>query len=442
MNYQESRKYIEDAQKYGSVLGLDNMRELMNRLENPQDKQKIVHVAGTNGKGSVIAYLYTVLTEAGYKVGRYISPTLYSYRERMEVSGKAISREEFAFCLSRTAQAISRMTGEGLPHPTPFEIETAVAFLFFEMKKCDIVLLEVGMGGSLDATNIIKNPLLSVLVSISMDHMGFLGNTLKEIAQTKAGIIKKGCPMITVHQKPEAEAVIKNVCEVCGVPYREADGNLAAVTEEGPGGQSFLYKGEEYSISLGGVYQKENAILALEALKILSELGFSTTEEQRKEGIFHARWKGRFTILSEKPLFIVDGAHNPAAAEKMASSIRHYFAGKKIYFIVGMFRDKDYRAVLSQTSPYAEKIFTIEAPDNPRALPAEELALAAKEFHRDVRAMKNIEEAVEAAYSLAEEEDVILAFGSLSFIGILSDTVEQWKERQKDVGLTGMQRKN
>lgn len=442
MNYQESRKYIEDSQKYGSVLGLDNMRELMGRLGNPQDKLKIVHVAGTNGKGSVIAYLYTVLREAGYRVGRYISPALYSYRERMEVSGEAVSREDFAICLSRTAQAISQMTEEGLPHPTPFEIETAVAFLFFEMKKCELVLLEVGMGGSLDATNIIKTPVLSVLASISIDHIGFLGNTLGEIAKTKAGIIKKGCPMITIHQKAEAENAIKDVCGICGVPFREADGNHALVIEESPEGQSFRYEGEEYRISLGGVYQKENAVLAIETLKMLSEIGFPTIEEQRKEGLFRTRWNGRFTVLSREPLFIVDGAHNPAAAEKMASSIRHYFDGKKIYFIIGMFRDKDYREVLSKTCPYAEKIFTIEAPDNPRALPAEELALAAREFHRDVQAMKSVEEAVETAYSLAGEEDVILAFGSLSFIGVLSETVEKRKDEQKNVGLTGMQKEN
>lgn len=442
MNYQESRKYIEDSQKYGSVLGLDNMRELMGRLGNPQDKLKIIHVAGTNGKGSVIAYLYTVLREAGYRVGRYISPALYSYRERMEVSGEAVSREDFAICLSRTAQAISQMTEEGLPHPTPFEIETAVAFLFFEMKKCELVLFEVGMGGSLDATNIIKTPVLSVLASISIDHIGFLGNTLGEIAKTKAGIIKKGCPMITIHQKAEAENAIKDVCGICGVPFREADGNQALVIEESPEGQSFRYEGEEYRISLGGVYQKENAVLAIETLKMLSEIGFPTIEEQRKEGLFRTRWNGRFTVLSREPLFIVDGAHNPAAAEKMASSIRHYFDGKKIYFIIGMFRDKDYREVLSKTCPYAEKIFTIEAPDNPRALPAEELALAAREFHRDVQAMKSVEEAVETAYSLAGEEDVILAFGSLSFIGVLSETVEKRKDEQKNVGLTGMQKEN
>lgn len=272
--------------------------------------------------------------------------------------------------------------------------------------------------------------------------MGFLGNTLGEIAKTKAGIIKKGCPMITIHQKAEAENAIKDVCGICGVPFREADGNQALVIEESPEGQSFRYEGEEYRISLGGVYQKENAVLAIETLKMLSEIGFPTTEEQRKEGLFRTRWNGRFTVLSREPLFIVDGAHNPAAAEKMASSIRHYFDGKKIYFIIGMFRDKDYREVLSKTCPYAEKIFTIEAPDNPRALPAEELALAAREFHRDVQAMKSVEEAVETAYSLAGEEDVILAFGSLSFIGILSETVEKRKDEQKNVGLTGMQKEN
>lgn len=432
MNYQESRKYIEDSQKYGSVLGLDNMRELMKRLGNPENQLKIVHVAGTNGKGSVIAYLYTIMTEAGYTVGRYISPALYSYRERMEVSGEAISREDFALCLSRTAQAISQMVSAGLPHPTPFEIETAVAFLFFEMKKCDLVLLEVGMGGSLDATNIIKEPLLSLIVSVSMDHMGFLGNTLGEIAKSKAGIIKKGCPMITVHQKREAEESIREACRQCGVSYREADADRAAVLEESPEGQTFSYEGEEYKVSLGGVCQKENAVLAIEACNVLSQLGFPTTGEQRKKGLFHARWDGRFTVLSKKPLFIVDGAHNPAAAEKMASSIRHYFKGKKIYFIMGMFRDKDYRAVIEKTYPYAEKILTIEAPDNPRALPALELAEAAGEYHGDVKAMSSLLEAADTAFSLAGEEDVILAFGSLSFIGPLSEIVEKREDKNKN----------
>lgn len=431
MNYHQSREYIADSQRYGSVLGLDNMQGLMERLGNPQDTLSVIHVAGTNGKGSVIAYLYTVLSEAGYRVGRYVSPTLYAYRERMEISGEVISREEFAGCLTEAAHVIEKMTEEGLPHPTPFEIETAVAFLFFAHKKCDVVLLEVGMGGSLDATNIIKNPLLSILTSISMDHMEFLGNTLGEIAATKAGIIKQGCPMITIRQQEEAERAIRHVCNICGVSYIEAEPGEAAVTEERAEGQRFLYKGEEYAISLGGVYQKENAVLAICALELLGKLGLPTTREQRLRGLKDAKWNGRFTVLLNKPLFIVDGAHNPAAAERMADSIQRYFKGKKIYYIMGVFRDKDYKTVIKKTYSYAEKIFTIETPDNPRALSARKLADAVREFHPDVQAMGSLEEAVDTAFSFAGEDDVILAFGSLSFIGKLSEIVEK-REDIKD----------
>ena len=187
MDYKQSRAYIDEAAKYGAVLGLDNMREMLKRLGNPQDSLSYVHVAGTNGKGSVIAYLYHTLTHAGYRVGRYISPTLYSYRERLEVAGERISHEEFANVITAISEVIHQMTEEGLSHPTPFEIETAAAFLYFKEQNCDLVLLEVGMGGNMDATNIIKNTRLAVLVSVSMDHMSFLGNTLGEIAEKKAG---------------------------------------------------------------------------------------------------------------------------------------------------------------------------------------------------------------------------------------------------------------
>ena len=190
MNYQESREYIDKiTREIPSVLGLEHMRELMKRLGNPQDDLKYVHVAGTNGKGSVIAFLYSALSGARYRIGRYVSPTLYSYRGRMEVSGSRISREDFAAYITQVSDVIAAMTKDGYPHPTAFEIETAVAFLFFKKENCDLVLLEVGMGGNLDATNIIKNTLLAVLVSISMDHMSFLGNTLAQIAEKKAGIM-------------------------------------------------------------------------------------------------------------------------------------------------------------------------------------------------------------------------------------------------------------
>lgn len=432
MNYQESRTYINNSAQYGTVLGLTTMQELMRRLGSPQNELKFIHVAGTNGKGSVIAYLYSTLTQSGYRTGRYISPTLYSYRERMEVSGNLISREKFAVYLTQVAQAIEEMTAEGMPHPTPFEIETAVAFLFFKDENCDLVLLEVGMGGSLDATNIVSTTILSILVSISMDHMSFLGNTLAEIAETKAGIIKPGARMVTTRQRPEAEKVIRSVCQKMDVPYEMSDPDAAHILREDLEGQTFTCEGEEYEISLSGTYQKENALLALKALEILDGCGYPTTLQQRKQGLCSAKWNGRFTILHKEPLFIVDGAHNPAAADKMADSIRRYFDGKTIYYIMGMFRDKDYESVIQKTAGFAEKIITIAAPDNPRALPAEDLARAVRKYHKDAEAAKSLSDAVTQAFALAGPEDVILAFGSLAFIGDLTRIVKEREDNHND----------
>lgn len=428
MDYQQSRAYIREAEKYGSVLGLANMQEMMKRLKNPQDDLQYVHVGGTNGKGSVIAYLYTTLSKAGYRVGRYISPTIYSYRERMETAGRPVSREKFAEYLTKVAEVIAEMTEEGLPHPTPFEIETAVAFLFFKDENCDLVLLEVGMGGSLDATNIIRNTKLAVLVSISMDHQSFLGNTFAEIAEKKAGIVKPGCTAVTTIQKKEAEQVLREKCEKEGVKLLKADWKEAEVQNEGCTGQTFRYKGEIYQVALAGVYQTENAVLALEALEALDKCGFPTTVQARREGLGNTLWNGRFTAICEKPLWIVDGAHNPAAADMLAASIRHYFKDKKIYYIMGVFRDKDYRSIIEKTHSHAEKILTIQTPGNPRALPAEELAQAVREYHEDVQAYSSIREAVKEAFRLAKQQDVVLAFGSLSFIGELTEIVRDMTE--------------
>lgn len=428
MNYQESREYIgRITREIPSVLGLDHMRELMKRLGNPQDDLKYVHVAGTNGKGSVIAFLYSVLSEAGYRVGRYVSPTLYSYRGRMEVSGSRISREKFAAYITQVADAITAMTKDGYPHPTAFEIETAVAFLFFRNEKCDLVLLEVGMGGNLDATNIIKNTLLSVLVSISMDHMSFLGNTLSQIAEKKAGIIKDNSHVVTAMQKPEAMQVIETACAKHHAHCTVADGSTIPVIQESCMGQTIRYDGEYYEIPLAGVYQKENAVVALNALKMLNDLGFPTTEDQRKEGFKNTHWNGRFTVICKKPLFVVDGAHNPAAADMLAASIEHYFKGKRLIYIMGVFADKDYRSVIQKTAHFADQILTIQTPDNVRALPAEKLAEAVREYNLNVRAMMSIKDAVEKAFVIAGEQDVIIAFGSLSFIGEMTDVVESIK---------------
>ena len=426
MDYKESRAYIRAAElKKGIVLGLDNMRELMRRLGDPQDELKYVHVAGTNGKGSVIAYLYSALSGAGYRVGRYISPAVYSYRERMEVNGEPVSREKFAAYVTRIAEVIDEIVEEGKPHPSVFEIETAAAFLYFKEEKCDLVLMEVGMGGDLDATNIIRTTVLSILVSISMDHTAFLGNTLGEIAEKKSGIIKPDSHMVTVKQQPEAEAVIRRTCQERNVPCEVADRDEAEVLRASMTGQTFLYKGEEYSIALAGAYQKENAVVALRALELLNDLGYPTTVVQRQNGLKNTAWPGRFALLGTKPDFVVDGAHNPAAADMLAASIERYFKDRRIIYIMGMFRDKDYRSVIQKTEKYADTILTIAAPDNPRALSPEELAAAVREFHTDVRPFDDIEAAVAEAYRLAGSEDVIIAFGSLAFLGDLTEIIKK-----------------
>lgn len=429
MDYQQSRSYIEDAQQYGSVLGLENMKEMMGRLGNPQDKLEYIHVAGTNGKGSVIAYLYSTLLKAGYRAGRYISPATYSYRERMEAAGTMVSREKFARHVTRVADVASQMTKEGLPHPTPFEIETAVAFLFFEEEKCSPVLMEVGMGGDLDATNIIKSVLAAVIMPVGMDHQEFLGKTLREIAEKKAGIIKPGCTAICAAQQEEAMNAIEKQAKAAGVELHITEADKLSVLAGELGRQSFSYKGNTYEISLPGMHQPENACVALEALDALEEKGFHTDLATRKEGLKDTRWPGRFSVIHTHPLMIVDGAHNPQAAEALAKSVEAYFGQKDIYYIMGMFKDKDYDSVLRITCPYAKKILAIETPGNPRALPAEELAKAASKWHNDVEAQCSIESAVEKAFQLAGEDDVILAFGSLSFIGDMTRIVENREER-------------
>lgn len=432
MDYQQSRAYIRDAEQYaGGAMDLTNIKELMKRLGNPQDQLKYIHVAGTNGKGSVIAYLYTTLMKAGYHVGRYISPSVYSYREKIETEGKPISREKFAEQTTRVAAVIEEMTAEGLAHPTPFEIETAVAFLFFAEEKCDPVILEVGMGGITDATNLITTTELAVLVSISMDHQSFLGNTISEIAEKKAGIIKPGSSVVTIGQETEALEVIKKTGAEAGADVCVADVSEAEVLEADFTGQRFCYKGEEYTLSLAGSYQTENAVLALEALRILDERGYHTTLEQRKEGLWATRWNGRLTIIHKDPLFIVDGAHNPAAADMLEDSVRKYFKDRRLFFIMGVFKDKDYPYIIRKLCPYAEQILAIETPDNPRALPAEELAKAIRPYNANVRAEKNIPRAVEELFEMAGKDDVILSFGSLSFIGEITRIVNTRKEVSK-----------
>ena len=301
--------------------------------------------------------------------------------------------------------------------PTIFEVETVLAFLYFKEKKCDIVVLETGMGGLLDATNIIETTVLEVLASISMDHMEFLGDTLGKIAEQKAGIIKPHTSVVSAKQEPEAEAVIKNACLERDCSLQFVDPAQITDVRYGIARQSFSYKGwKQMEISLAGSYQIINAALALEGVMALRALGWRLTDEQVRSGLLATRWRGRFTVICEDPIVIMDGAHNPAAAQTLKESLERYFPDRKLHFIFGMFKDKDYHEVIRLTAPLAEDIVTVETPGNPRALPAKELAEAVYPVNSHVRAAGSITEAVDAVLDEAAEEDAIIIFGSLSYL--------------------------
>jgi dihydrofolate synthase/folylpolyglutamate synthase len=444
MTIEEAYKFIVESNKYGSVLGLSSMKTLLARLGNPQEKLKFVHVAGTNGKGTTGAYISAILAAAGYYVGRYISPAVLNKREIIQISykhetshmisrgndqkkdikfdkspeifTKYISEKDIAYYIERIQKACISITEEGLPHPTIFEIETAMSFLYFLDSKCDIVVLEVGLGGRLDATNVISTAECAVLTSISMDHMHILGNTLEEIAREKAGIIKPGFEVISYEQKPEARKVIEEVCKEMDANVTFADFNNIKIERQDLKGTIFSY--EEWKhlhINLLGENQIKNAVTALLTIKTLQSSGYSITEKDIYSGLLNARWRGRFEILKKEPLFIVDGAHNEDAAVSLARNINIYLKSKKIIYIMGVLADKDYDAVLKHTGKYASAILTI-TPNNSRGLSSKVLAQAASQYCSTVYDCDRVSEAVEMAYNIAGENDVIVAFGSLSYL--------------------------
>ena len=426
MNYEEARAFLDEVGKTGSVLGLESMKELLKRLENPQNQLKFIHISGTNGKGSELAFLSEILTEAGYRTGRYISPTLYSYRERIQVDGEWIDRESLAHYVAVVKEAIEAIEADGLSVPTVFEVETAISFLYFCDKKCDIVMLETGMGGTLDATNVVKTTILEVIASIGMDHMGFLGNTLGEIAANKAGIIKPDTCVVSAKQEPEAETVIRQVSEQMHAQLSMVDPEQLSEVQYGYEKQSFTYKNwKNVEITLAGTYQIVNAALALEAVEALRKLGYALSEEQVRTGMKRATWRGRFSVIHKNPVVVIDGAHNPAAARVLRQSLETYFKGKKLYYIFGVFSDKDYEKVIEITAPLAEQIITVQTPENPRALPTEELKRAVEKVNPKVSFAKTIEEAVKRTMDIVEKEDVVVAFGSLSFLSLVDRSVNQ-----------------
>ena len=442
MNYRETLDYLEEMSQLGSVPGLESTEELSRRLGNPQDSLFFVHIAGTNGKGSVLAYTYGILRAAGYRVGCYCSPAVYAYREKIQVNGKEIMAREFAELMSLIREEADAMASLGRAHPTVFEMETVACFQYFKEQHCDIVLLECGMGGDLDATNVIRNTLVAAFASVSMDHMAFLGNTLGEIAAHKAGIIKPGAEIVSGIQDPEVLEILRE--KAGGVVLRLVEKERISHVKYGLERQRFDYISQDggyyrhLEIPLAGMVQPENAALAVEIAEALGKKGFSITERQIRAGLSQTRWAYRFEIAAKRPCFILDGAHNEDAAKRLAEAVRFYFTNKKILYIIGMLKDKEYEKVIAQTYAYAEQIITVTPPGQVRALSGHDLALAASAYHPRVTEAASLEEAVEMAYLLAGKDWVILAFGSLSYLGALGRIV---KDRSEKHGRSGKNKK-
>ena len=439
VTYKEARVYLDEVSKYGSVLGLDSIRNLLYELGNPQKDLTFIHIAGTNGKGSVLAYTSTIFSEAGLRTGRYVSPTVLGYRERIQLDGQWISEEIFAELVEEVQKAVARMEADGKASPTVFEVETAIAFLYFRNMKCDIVVLETGLGGSMDATNIVENTAIAAFATISRDHMGFLGDTLEEIASNKAGIIKPGCMVISAPQEAAVCQVLEAKAKVCGSTVVYVDPEAIQLMEESYLGQTFSYQGmENIRIPLAGRYQLMNAATAWEVIQAWNQMQEQDMahcrqkcvkqesedkiilEDAIREGFAHTEWNGRFTCIMEDPVFIVDGAHNEDAARRLRESVEAYFPNKKLTYIMGVFKDKEYEKIVDLMRPYAKRVYTVNLPDENRSLDAETLAQTIRQATDgtiDVQAVGEIEQAVELAVEQAEQDDVILAFGSLSYLG-------------------------
>ncbi len=436
MNYKKAREYMQTISGIGSRPGLTTITELLCRLGNPQDKLKFVHVAGTNGKGSTCAFIANILACSGYKVGCYFSPVVQESEEYIQISNKGpkwayIEKEQVAKHISIISQISLDMVGEGYDQPTYYEIETAMAMLEFSQQKCEVVVLETLMGGRLDATNVVKNVITCVITSISMDHMNYLGNTVKEIAREKAGIIKKGVPVIT-------DSFLKEVSDVIAEVAMKQKASVTVVNpsciieQPNEGGKNlFTYKGQgPYELQLIGSHQQRNAALAIECVRVLQKIGNKISEESIARGLYQTTLFGRFTILKKNPTLVIDGAHNPDAAKVLKDALQQRFKGKKGVFIMGVFADKNYNEILSILGELPCCLITITAPGE-RGLSSAELKKAAKKYCDQVIDGENLQKALNLACELVPKDGYVLCFGSLSYLGqvqIFADELTCWRE--------------
>lgn len=427
---------IHQFNRFGSRLGLERMTVLLDKLGNPHEDLDVIHVAGTNGKGSVCKYLEEGLSACGYKVGLYTSPFIERFNERIRLGGADISDEDLQSFTERVLKASDEMVAEGLDSPTEFEVVTAIAFLYFKEKGADITVLEVGLGGSGDSTNVVKKPLACAITSIAFDHMDRLGNTLAEIAVNKAGIIKEGVPVISNVPEREAAAVIARTAYEKNSKLYDISKNKFMIFDETPFSQkvSMDIYGTDYSdveISMIGKHQGENLKTALTIIEILrKDRKIKVERSKLYQGLKKAVQPGRFEVLVgksvsggeadagqyERPMVIIDGAHNEAGACALRETVSRYFEGQRILLVTGMLADKQVDDILKHFTAITDKMIITE-PDNPRKLSVDRLGEILNKMGIEPVKAKDAREGVKLAESMQDKYDLILFAGSLYLIG-------------------------
>ena len=424
MDFLEAQNYLEKVRSQkGIVLGLDTMRHLMAKLNNPQDKVKFIQVAGTNGKGSTAAYLTSILSEAGIKVGRYTSPAVFSSTEQYFACGSCISESEYAKGVTAVAEAAASLDGET---PTAFEQETALAFWYFAKKGCELAILEAGLGGDMDATNIVTTTVCSIITSISMDHCRILGNKISEIAAHKAGIIKPGAPVICIEQKEDAMEPIRAAAKAADTPLYEVHRDeVRQIFSDKRESIVFFREFENLHLKMLGSCQPENAALAVQAASVLSS-SYPIEKKHIYDGIEKTRWGGRFELHSGSPDIILDGAHNPDGIRRLRESVNQMFGAVPICYVCGVLADKDYEKEIEILFGRASNVFTV-TPPSPRAMKSTDLKAAIKERFSQLKVTSfdsedGIEKAMEAAVS---QNNPVVVCGTLTILA----RVKEWMKR-------------
>ena len=421
MDFLEAQNYLEKVRSQkGIVLGLDTMRHLMAKLNNPQDKVKFIQVAGTNGKGSTAAYLTSILSEAGIKVGRYTSPAVFSSTEQYFACGSCISESEYAKGMTAVAEAAASLDGET---PTAFEQETALAFWYFAKKGCELAILEAGLGGDMDATNIVTTTVCSIITSISMDHCRILGNKISEIAAHKAGIIKPGAPVICIEQKEDAMEPIRAAAKAADTPLYEVHRDeVRQIFSDKRESIVFFREFENLHLKMLGSCQPENAALAVQAASVLSR-SYPIEKKHIYDGIEKTRWGGRFELYSGSPDIILDGAHNPDGIRRLRESVNQMFGAVPICYVCGVLADKDYEKEIEILFGRASNVFTV-TPPSPRAMKSTDLKAAIKKRFSQLKVISfdsedGIEKAMEAAVS---QNNPVVVCGTLTILA----RVKEW----------------